>query len=99
MWYGMTGNDDIFYSAEDYSSLFVSKSNPESIKKLEQELDNEKRYSKRITGGIKIRELFASKVICIDCNDNVCNPGHMPLWHQRPLEIKCNICGFVYHPK
>lgn len=94
----MNKDDDIFYSAEDYSSIYVSRYNPESIKKLEQELDNEKRYSKRYISGIKVRERFVSKVFCIDCNSNMCNPGPMPLWHHRSIEIKGNKCGFVYHP-
>jgi hypothetical protein len=93
------GNDEyVLYSAEDYSSIYVSKSDFNSIEKLRKELDNDQRYSMRHTKGSRIRERFVPKVICLDCNNNVCNPGPMPLWHHKPLEIKCNICGFVYNP-
>ena len=91
-------DDDIFYSAKDYSSLFVSKSDPKSIEKLAHELGNDKRYAKRYTSGINMRERLVTKVICIDCNNSVCNLGPIPLWHDKPLEIKCKLCGFVYHP-
>lgn len=86
------------HSAKDHSDIYVSKSDPKTLEKLEKELDNEDRYSKRFTAGIVVRERFTSKVICIDCSYSVCNQGMMPLWHDKPPEIKCGICGFIYYP-
>jgi hypothetical protein len=90
--------DDILYSARDYSSIYVSKFDTKSIEKLKHELDNDKRYSKRKTSGINKRERLVTKILCIDCKNNVCNPGPTPLRRDRPLEIKCIKCGFIYHP-
>jgi hypothetical protein len=89
--------DDILYSAQDYSPIYVSKSDASSIEKLKSELENDKRYSKRLTSGITIRERLASKVICLDCNNHDCNSGNIPLWFDKPVEIKCNACKFVYY--
>lgn len=89
--------DDILYSAQDYSPIYVSKSDPSSLKNLESEIENDKRYSKRMfSSGTTIRERFASKVICLDCDDNICNSGIIPLWFDKPIEIKCSICKFIY---
>lgn len=89
---------DVFHSPKDYSPIYVSKKDPSTILNLATQLNNDDRYSKRVTSGITVRERFATQVICIDCDDSICNAGFIPLWHDKPMEIKCLICGYVYHP-
>lgn len=89
--------DDILYSAVNYNPIYVSQSDHNSIEYLEKELDNDARYSKRITAGLTFRERFTTRVYCKDCDNNVCNPGVVPLWHNRPVEIRCEICEFIYY--
>lgn len=91
-------NDEILHLAKEYSSIYVSKNDPKSIQLLSQALDNENKYSIRITAGVKFRERFTSSVICIDCNRHKCVISPMPLWEKKPLEIKCSECQFVYYP-
>lgn len=58
--------DDVIYSPKEYSPIYVSKLDFSTIEKLSHELNNDTRYSKRVTSGITVRERFASKIICID---------------------------------
>jgi hypothetical protein len=92
----MNENYDIIHSARDFTSIFVSKKDKQSIQCLNESLDDDNLYSIRYTSGHRTREKFESRVYCIDCNNHECTIGPMPLWEEKPLDIVCNQCQFVY---
>jgi Zn ribbon nucleic-acid-binding protein len=87
----------IFHPAKDHSPVYVSKRSPSTIENLYSVLNNDDRYAMSETGGRKIRERFVCKVFCADCN-NICYMGHLSLWLDKPHEVVCLKCGFVYYP-
>lgn len=88
----------IFYPAKEHSSIYVSKNDPSSIENLYSVLNNDDRYAMSETDGRRTRERFACKVLCADCSNNICDIGHMSLWLDKPHEVVCLRCGFVYYP-
>jgi hypothetical protein len=90
-------NYDVIHSARDITSIFVSKKDPQTIQCLNECLDDDNLYSIRFTSGHRVREKFESHVICIDCNNSECTIGPMPLRENKPLDVKCKLCQFLYY--
>ncbi|KAA2281220.1 hypothetical protein [Candidatus Nitrosocosmicus sp. SS] len=87
-----------FFDAKYHDPIYVSKLDRNTLEKLGVTLDNDECYSTRFVDGIRFREQFIPLVFCIDCDNKSCDMGPMPLWHNRPLMIRCPVCEYIYFP-
>lgn len=76
--------------------IYVSKTDPLSIKELNRELDLDSNYSMQRIGEVSVRERLLTNVICSDCN-SVCTDNEIPSGYRKPQRIICNSCGYEYY--
>lgn len=79
------------------TDIIVSKLDENSIRFLEEALDDEKRYLTILTlkRNSRSKDKFGCRVLCQDCELSNC-AVLQPFGYNKPKKIQCAKCGFVY---
>jgi hypothetical protein len=79
------------------SDIVVSKYDENSIRFLEEALDDEKRYLTILTvkRNSRAKDKFGCKVLCQDCELSSCTILQ-PFGYNKPKKIQCIKCNFIY---
>ena len=79
------------------SDIIVSKMDENSIRFLEEALDDEKRYLTLLTikRNSRSKDKFGCKVLCQDCELSKCEILQ-PFGYNKPKKIQCPSCNYIY---
>lgn len=79
------------------SDIIVSKIDENSIRFLEEALDDEKRYLTLLTikRNSRSKDKFGCRVLCQDCKLSKCDILQ-PFGYNKPKKIQCPSCNYIY---
>ena len=79
------------------TDIVVSKLDENSIRFLEEALDDEKRYLTILTvkRNSRSKDKFGCRVLCQDCELAACTILQ-PFGYNKPKKIQCTKCSYVY---
>ena len=79
------------------TDIIVSKLDENSIRFLEEALNDEKRYLTILTvkRNSRSKDKFGCRILCKDCEFFVCTVLQ-PFGYNKPKKIQCTKCGYVY---
>ncbi|HET6589987.1 MAG TPA: hypothetical protein VFG45_07485 [Candidatus Nitrosocosmicus sp.] len=80
------------------SDIIVSKYDENSLRYLEEALDDEKRYLmiRTLKKNTRTKDKFGCKVLCQDCEMFNCTILQ-PFGYNKPKKIQCSKCHFNYY--